>query len=151
MTVSDNGAGIPEDELAGLQAVYDRLVGPEQAEGGRAPDTPVAAVRNGTRPDQSTVRATLATIVAAVAVGFAINPLIAAAIYLTVSLNLWRMAPHHVRLDRMARGFAIEAVVAATGETGAIAAYTELNPKARFVFGPQSNSGSADGGLAKAA
>jgi uroporphyrinogen III methyltransferase / synthase len=31
-------------------------------EGGRAPDTPVAAVRNGTRPDQRTVRATLATV-----------------------------------------------------------------------------------------
>jgi uroporphyrinogen III methyltransferase/synthase len=30
--------------------------------GGRSPDTPVAAVRNGTRPDQQTVRATLATI-----------------------------------------------------------------------------------------
>ena len=30
-------------------------------DGGRAPDTPVAAVRNGTRPDQHTVRATLAT------------------------------------------------------------------------------------------
>jgi len=29
---------------------------------GLAPDTPVAAVRNGTRPDQATVRATLATI-----------------------------------------------------------------------------------------
>ena len=31
-------------------------------DGGRAPDTPVAAVRNGTRPDQHTVRATLATV-----------------------------------------------------------------------------------------
>jgi uroporphyrinogen III methyltransferase/synthase len=31
-------------------------------EGGRAPDTPVAAVRNGTRPDQVTVRATLASV-----------------------------------------------------------------------------------------
>ncbi len=31
-------------------------------EGGLAPDTPVAAVRNGTRPDQETVRATLATV-----------------------------------------------------------------------------------------
>ena len=31
-------------------------------DGGRAPDTPVAAVRNGTRADQRTVRATLATI-----------------------------------------------------------------------------------------
>jgi uroporphyrinogen III methyltransferase/synthase len=30
--------------------------------GGRAPDTPVAAIRNGTRTDQETVRATLATI-----------------------------------------------------------------------------------------
>ncbi len=30
--------------------------------GGRAPTTPVAAVRNGTRPDQQTVRATLATV-----------------------------------------------------------------------------------------
>ena len=30
--------------------------------GGRAPETPVAAVRNGTRPDQQTVRATLGTI-----------------------------------------------------------------------------------------
>ena len=31
-------------------------------DGGRAPDTPVAAVRNGTRANQATVRATLATI-----------------------------------------------------------------------------------------
>jgi uroporphyrinogen III methyltransferase/synthase len=31
-------------------------------DGGLAPDTPVAAVRNGTRPDQTTIRATLATI-----------------------------------------------------------------------------------------
>lgn len=31
-------------------------------DGGRSPDTPVAAVRNGTRPDQVTVRATLATV-----------------------------------------------------------------------------------------
>jgi uroporphyrinogen III methyltransferase/synthase len=31
-------------------------------EGGRSPDTPVAAVRNGTRPDQTTIRATLATV-----------------------------------------------------------------------------------------
>jgi uroporphyrinogen III methyltransferase/synthase len=30
--------------------------------GGRPPETPVAAIRNGTRPDQHTVRATLATI-----------------------------------------------------------------------------------------
>jgi uroporphyrinogen III methyltransferase/synthase len=30
--------------------------------GGLAPDTPVAAVRNGTRPDQTTIRGTLATI-----------------------------------------------------------------------------------------
>src|SRR4029078_11114215 len=30
--------------------------------GGRPPTTPVAAVRNGTRPDQTTIRATLATI-----------------------------------------------------------------------------------------
>jgi uroporphyrinogen III methyltransferase / synthase len=37
--------------------IADRLV-----EGGLAPGTPVAAVRNGTRPDQETVRATLATI-----------------------------------------------------------------------------------------
>jgi uroporphyrinogen III methyltransferase/synthase len=33
--------------------------------GGRSPDTPVAAVRNGTRADQRTVRATLATVVEA--------------------------------------------------------------------------------------
>jgi uroporphyrinogen III methyltransferase/synthase len=33
--------------------------------GGRAPSTPVAAVRNGTRPDQVTVRATLASIATA--------------------------------------------------------------------------------------
>jgi uroporphyrinogen III methyltransferase/synthase len=31
-------------------------------EGGLAPETPVAAVRNGTRPDQTTIRATLATV-----------------------------------------------------------------------------------------
>jgi uroporphyrinogen III methyltransferase/synthase len=30
--------------------------------GGRAPETPVAAIRHGTRPDQETIRATLATI-----------------------------------------------------------------------------------------
>jgi uroporphyrinogen III methyltransferase / synthase len=33
--------------------------------GGLAPDTPVAAIRNGTRPDQTTVRATLGTVGAA--------------------------------------------------------------------------------------
>ena len=37
--------------------IADRLVG-----SGLAPDTPVAAVRNGTRADQRTVRATLATV-----------------------------------------------------------------------------------------
>jgi uroporphyrinogen III methyltransferase/synthase len=31
-------------------------------DGGRSPDTPVAAIRNGTRPDQQTVRTTLATV-----------------------------------------------------------------------------------------
>jgi uroporphyrinogen III methyltransferase / synthase len=33
-------------------------------DGGRAPDTPVAAVRNGTRPDQQTIRTTLAALAA---------------------------------------------------------------------------------------
>jgi uroporphyrinogen III methyltransferase/synthase len=37
--------------------IADRLIA-----GGRPPSTPVAAVRNGTRPDQHTVRATLSTI-----------------------------------------------------------------------------------------
>ncbi|MCJ7436404.1 MAG: uroporphyrinogen-III C-methyltransferase [Acidimicrobiia bacterium] len=45
---------------AGLADIAARLIA-----GGRAPETPVAAVRNGTRPDQQTVRATLATIAAA--------------------------------------------------------------------------------------
>ena len=40
-----------------LAVIAQRLI-----DGGRAPDTPVAAVRNGTRPDQHTVRATLATV-----------------------------------------------------------------------------------------
>jgi len=40
-----------------LADIADRLIA-----GGRAPETPVAAVRNGTRADQRTVRATLATI-----------------------------------------------------------------------------------------
>ncbi len=40
-----------------LGEIAQRLI-----DGGRAPDTPVAAVRNGTRPDQHTVRATLATV-----------------------------------------------------------------------------------------
>jgi uroporphyrinogen III methyltransferase/synthase len=40
-----------------IGAIARRLI-----DGGLAPDTPVAAVRNGTRPDQTTVRATLATI-----------------------------------------------------------------------------------------
>jgi uroporphyrinogen III methyltransferase / synthase len=44
------GAGRIED-------IASRLIA-----GGRSPETPVAAVRNGTRPDQQTVRATLATI-----------------------------------------------------------------------------------------
>ena len=43
-----------------LAAIADGLIA-----GGLAPETPVAAVRNGTRPDQQTVRATLATIAAA--------------------------------------------------------------------------------------
>lgn len=40
-----------------IATIAERLIA-----GGRAPDTPVAAIRNGTRPDQHTVRATLATI-----------------------------------------------------------------------------------------
>ena len=40
-----------------LAEIAQRLI-----DGGRASDTPVAAVRNGTRPDQHTVRATLATV-----------------------------------------------------------------------------------------
>jgi len=42
---------------AGLAGIAARLIA-----GGRAPETPVAAVRNGTRADQQTIRATLATI-----------------------------------------------------------------------------------------
>ena len=42
---------------ARIAGIAERLM-----RGGLAPDTPVAAVRNGTRPDQSTVRATLATV-----------------------------------------------------------------------------------------
>jgi uroporphyrinogen III methyltransferase/synthase len=45
---------------ARIGGIADRLMA-----GGLAPDTPVAAVRDGTRPDQRTVRATLATIGAA--------------------------------------------------------------------------------------
>ena len=40
-----------------VEEIADRLIA-----AGRAPETPVAAVRNGTRPDQQTVRATLGTI-----------------------------------------------------------------------------------------
>jgi len=43
--------------VARIAEIAERLV-----KGGRSPDTPVAAVRWGTRPDQTTVRATLATI-----------------------------------------------------------------------------------------
>ena len=42
---------------AHIAAIAQRLMA-----GGLSPDTPVAAVRNGTRPDQQTLRATLATI-----------------------------------------------------------------------------------------
>ena len=42
---------------ARIAGIAERLMA-----GGLAPDTPVAAVRNGTRPDQHTVRATLATV-----------------------------------------------------------------------------------------
>ncbi|MFM8303527.1 MAG: uroporphyrinogen-III C-methyltransferase [Actinomycetota bacterium] len=45
---------------ARIGAIADRLMG-----AGLPPDTPVAAVRNGTRPDQRTVRATLATVATA--------------------------------------------------------------------------------------
>jgi uroporphyrinogen III methyltransferase/synthase len=43
--------------VARIGAIADALMA-----GGRAPDTPVAAIRWGTRPEQQTVRATLATI-----------------------------------------------------------------------------------------
>jgi len=46
--------------VANIAAIADRLMA-----GGRSPDTPVAAVRWGTRPSQQTTRATLATIGAA--------------------------------------------------------------------------------------
>ena len=43
-----------------IAVIAQRLI-----DGGRAADTPVAAVRNGTRPDQHTVRTTLAALAAA--------------------------------------------------------------------------------------
>jgi uroporphyrinogen III methyltransferase/synthase len=43
--------------VARLRAIADRLIA-----GGRSPDTPAAAVRWGTRPEQRTVRATLGTL-----------------------------------------------------------------------------------------
>jgi uroporphyrinogen III methyltransferase/synthase len=43
--------------VGNLAGIVDRLL-----EGGLLPDTPVAAVRYGTRPDQQTLRATLATV-----------------------------------------------------------------------------------------
>jgi uroporphyrinogen III methyltransferase/synthase len=43
--------------VARLRAIADRLIA-----GGRSPDTPAAAVRWGTRPEQQTVRATLGTL-----------------------------------------------------------------------------------------
>jgi uroporphyrinogen III methyltransferase/synthase len=43
--------------VGNLPAIVERLIA-----GGLSPDTPVAAVRYGTRPDQQTLRATLATI-----------------------------------------------------------------------------------------
>lgn len=43
--------------VANLERISERLIA-----GGRPPDTPAAAVRWGTRPDQRTVRATLATL-----------------------------------------------------------------------------------------
>jgi uroporphyrinogen III methyltransferase/synthase len=43
--------------VARLRAIADRLIA-----GGRSPDTPAAAVRWGTRPEQHTVRATLGTL-----------------------------------------------------------------------------------------
>jgi len=46
--------------LMGAARIAD--IAAELIAGGRSPDTPVAAVRNGTRTDQSTVRATLGTI-----------------------------------------------------------------------------------------
>lgn len=46
--------------VGNLEEITRRLIA-----GGRSPETPVAAVRNGTRPDQQTVRATLATIASA--------------------------------------------------------------------------------------
>jgi uroporphyrinogen III methyltransferase/synthase len=69
-TTEQSGAGVDWDAVARVGGTIVVLMGAARiaeiarrlVEGGRSPDTPVAAVRWGTRPEQQTIRATLATI-----------------------------------------------------------------------------------------
>lgn len=79
----------------------------------------------------------LAVFVAALAVGFAVQPLAGAVIYLAVGINLRQLAPHYLRAERRGRGFRTVAVVAARSERAAITAYRAMDPKARFLFAPE--------------
>lgn len=72
---------------------------------------------------------------ATIALGAAVAPLFGAALYLAAALNVWRFGPGYVRKDRKARGLTLHAVLAATSEADAHAAYCRLFPTACFVFG----------------
>ncbi len=73
-------------------------------------------------------------LIAAGMVALAVSPLMLAAVYIAAGLHIWHAGPRYFRKDRMARGMAPLAVLAAPSERAAHAALLRLEPSARFVF-----------------
>lgn len=76
----------------------------------------------------------LATLCAAMAVALPAGAPLVVGLWIAVGVHLWRNGAAHLRVDRAAEGFHRVAVVAARGETEAIAICETLYPGARFRF-----------------
>jgi hypothetical protein len=75
-----------------------------------------------------------AALTAAGMVALAVSPLMLLAVYIAGGLHIWHAGPRYFRKDRVARGMSPRVVLAAPSEKAAHAAFSRLEPAARFAF-----------------
>ncbi|MGP3697192.1 hypothetical protein [Rhodobacter sp. NSM] len=78
-----------------------------------------------------------AALAAGLALAFAVQPWLAAGVYLLAAIHVGRAGAAYLRADRKLRGLRPAAVLAARNEAEAHAAWLALEPRARFLFARQ--------------